>query len=354
MVVNGERERGAACLPWSRRSDVGSTGGGVPVGGRRGAGIAAGLVGWHRPGQAEAAAAPRRPAVARRPHHRLRLWLRARTGAPPGRSGGAGVRGLPVPEGPGARRLAADCSSRLRVLPLDVTSDQQVADAVVSVQAALADASGTELWAVLNNAGIADIGETDVTPLEKFKQVLDVNTVGAIRVSKAFLPLLKKSKGRLINVNSPCGRVPIPMLSPYCVSKSALIMFTDMLRMEMKKWSITVSSVQPSFYETPMADVERLQVKYFENTEKTLPDDIRQAARKNCEVLLRGSKWFALKNISEVIDEMVSACVGRDVQRVHMPGFIPTIIMTVAANLPDWLREILIQIIMVIIKIIWG
>ncbi|XP_049776766.1 estradiol 17-beta-dehydrogenase 2-like [Schistocerca cancellata] len=268
--------------------------------------------------------------------------------------------GVPVfagclfPDGPGARRLAADCSSRLRVLPLDVTSDQQVADAVASVQAALSDASGTELWAVLNNAGIADIGETDVTPLEKFKQVLDVNTVGAIRVSKAFLPLLKKSKGRLINVNSPCGRVPIPMLSPYCVSKSALLMFTDMLRMEMKKWSITVCSVQPSFYETPMADVERLQAKYFENTEKTLPDDVRQAARKNCEVLLRGSKWFASKNISEVIDEMVSACVGRDVQRVHMTGFIPTIIMTVAANLPDWLREILTQIIMVIIKIIWG
>ncbi|XP_046989366.1 estradiol 17-beta-dehydrogenase 2-like [Schistocerca americana] len=106
-------------------------------------------------------------------------------------------------DGPGARTLAADCSSRLRVLPLDVTSDQQVADAVVSVQTALSHAPGTELWAVLNNAGIADIGETDVTPLEKFKLDLEVNTVGAIRVSKAFLPLLKKSKGRLINVNSP-------------------------------------------------------------------------------------------------------------------------------------------------------
>ncbi|XP_049854286.1 estradiol 17-beta-dehydrogenase 2-like [Schistocerca gregaria] len=117
--------------------------------------------------------------------------------------------GVPVfagclfPEGSGACRLAADCSSRLRVLPLDVTSDQQVADAVASVQAALSAASGTELWAVVNNAGTSDVGEVDVTPLEKFQQVLDVNTIGAIRVSKAFLPLLKKSKGRLINITSP-------------------------------------------------------------------------------------------------------------------------------------------------------
>ncbi|XP_049854235.1 estradiol 17-beta-dehydrogenase 2-like isoform X1 [Schistocerca gregaria] len=278
--------------------------------------------------------------------------------------------GVPVfagclfPEGPGACRLAADCSSRLCVLPLDVTSDQQVADAVVSVQAALSDASGTginkrreELWAVVNNAGIADFGEMDVTPLEKFKQVLEVNTVGAIRVSKAFLPLLKKSKGRLINVTSPFGRVPIPMQSPYCLSKSALIMFTDVLRMEMKKWSVTVCSVQPTLYGTAISDVDCLQAKYFENSEKTLSDDregIRQAARKNCEVILRASKGIALKNITEVIDEMVSACVGRNTQRVHMPGFIPTIIMTVAANLPDWLREIISQACLAIIKIIWG
>ncbi|XP_049771083.1 estradiol 17-beta-dehydrogenase 2-like [Schistocerca cancellata] len=120
--------------------------------------------------------------------------------------------GVPVfagclfPEGPGASRLAADCSSRLRLLPLDVTSDQQVADAVASVQAALSAASGTELWAVVNNAGISDVGEVDVMPLEKFQQVLDVNTMGAIRVSKAFLSLLKKSKGRLINVTSPLGK----------------------------------------------------------------------------------------------------------------------------------------------------
>ncbi|XP_049790529.1 estradiol 17-beta-dehydrogenase 2-like [Schistocerca nitens] len=141
--------------------------------------------------------------------------------------------------------------------------------------------------------------------------------MGAIRVSKAFLPLLKKSKGRLINVTSSYGRLPFPMVTTYCLSKSALTMFTDVLRMEMKKWSVTVCAVEPLLYETALTDAEYLQSEYVENTEKTLSDDkesIRQAARKNCEVMLRASKWLAKKNISEVIDEMVIACVGQNVQ----------------------------------------
>ncbi|XP_047119893.1 estradiol 17-beta-dehydrogenase 2-like [Schistocerca piceifrons] len=270
----------------------------------------------------------------------MRLWLRARTGTPSGRAGGA-----------------ADCSSRLRVLPLDVTSDQQVADAVVFVEAALSDTTGAELWAVVNNAGIGDCGEVDITPLEKFQKVLDVNTMGAIRVSKAFLPLLKKSKGRLINVTSPYGRLPFPMVSTYCLSKSALTMFTDVLRMEMKKWSVTVCAVEPLLYETALTDAEYLQSKYVENTEKTLSDEkesIRQAARKNCEVMLRASKWLAKKNISEVIDEMVIACVGQNVQRRATPGFLETIILTVFAKLPDWLKEFLAQLVITLVKIIWG
>ncbi|XP_046994918.1 estradiol 17-beta-dehydrogenase 2-like [Schistocerca americana] len=265
--------------------------------------------------------------------------------------------GVPVfagclfPEGPGARRLAADCSSRLRVLPLDVTSVQQVADAVASVQAALSAASGTELWAVVNNAGISDMGEVDVTPLEKFQQVLDVNTMGAIRVSKAFLPLLKKSKGRLINVTSPFGRWPAPMGSAYCLSKSALIMFSNVLRMEMKQWSVAVCTVDPSGCETHITDTECLKLKYFGNIEKTFPDDkesVRQARKKNCEVSLNVMKWLTRGDFSKVIDEMVRACVGKNAQRRHTAGFMDTIVfgtITMEPEFTSWLFWTIVNII---------
>ncbi|XP_049857738.1 estradiol 17-beta-dehydrogenase 2-like isoform X4 [Schistocerca gregaria] len=214
----------------------------------------------------------------------------------------------------------------------------------------------TELWAVVNNAGIADLGEVDITPLEKFQQVLDVNTMGAIRVSKAFLPLLKKSKGRLVNVTSPIGRMPVPRVSAYCLSKSALIMFTKVLRMEMKEWSVSVCTVEPPLCQTPILNTDCLKLKYFENIEKTLPDDkegIRQARKKECETTLRAVKWMTWRNISDVIDEMVKACVGRNMQRTRVVGFIETIIFDIQANQPDWLMEFTTGIFWTIMNIIW-
>ncbi|XP_049776765.1 estradiol 17-beta-dehydrogenase 2-like isoform X3 [Schistocerca cancellata] len=209
--------------------------------------------------------------------------------------------GVPVfagclfPDGPGARRLAADCSSRLRVLPLDVTSDQQVADAVVSVQTALSHASGT-------------------------------------------------------------GRVPVPRVSAYCLSKSALIMFSKVLRMEMKEWSVSVCTVEPPLCQTPILNTECLKLKYFENIEKTLPDDkegIRQARKKDCETTLRAVKWMTWRDISDVIDEMVKACVGRNMQRRRVVGFIETIIFDIQANQPEWLTEFTSGIFWTIMNIIW-
>ncbi|GFU53598.1 d-beta-hydroxybutyrate dehydrogenase, mitochondrial [Trichonephila clavipes] len=59
-----------------------------------------------------------------------------------------------------------------------------------------------ELWAVINNAGISKGSEVEITSMEKIEEVIDVNLLGTIRVTKAFLPLLRKSKGRIINVAS--------------------------------------------------------------------------------------------------------------------------------------------------------
>ena len=63
-----------------------------------------------------------------------------------------------------------------------------------------------ELWAVINNAGIATIGPLDWQSLETMKRMIDVNLWGLVAVTKTFLPLLKKSGGRLVNLSSIGGR----------------------------------------------------------------------------------------------------------------------------------------------------
>ena len=63
-----------------------------------------------------------------------------------------------------------------------------------------------ELWAVVNNAGILVMSEAEITSIEATRKVLDVNTLGAVRVTQAFLPLLRKSKGRVVIVTSVAGK----------------------------------------------------------------------------------------------------------------------------------------------------
>ena len=63
------------------------------------------------------------------------------------------------------------------------------------------------LWAVVNNAGIAAITEIEFCPIEEYRNVLDVNAIGPIRVTKTFLPSLRKSQGsRIIIVASLAGK----------------------------------------------------------------------------------------------------------------------------------------------------
>ena len=72
-----------------------------------------------------------------------------------------------------------------------------------------------------------------------------MNLFGAIRVTKAFLPLIRKSKGRIVNVSSILGRVAEPFIGAYCISKYGLEAFSDVLRLEMKHFGVKVSLIEP-------------------------------------------------------------------------------------------------------------
>ena len=76
-------------------------------------------------------------------------------------------------------------------------------------------------------------------------QVASVNLYGAIRVTKAFLPLIRKSQGRIVNVSSILGRVADPFMGAYCITKFGLEAFTDVLRLEMKAFNVKVSLIEP-------------------------------------------------------------------------------------------------------------
>ena len=84
---------------------------------------------------------------------------------------------------------------------------------------------------MVNNAGIGGpIGQVSWLSKSDYDPVLDVNFHGVQRMCTAFLPMLKKSRGRIVNTSSILGRFALTNVTPYCVAKYALEAFSDALR----------------------------------------------------------------------------------------------------------------------------
>ncbi|KAJ7397202.1 D-beta-hydroxybutyrate dehydrogenase, mitochondrial [Pitangus sulphuratus] len=147
--------------------------------------------------------------------------------------------------GDGARELKNMKSDRMKVLQMDVCSDQEVAQAVDFVKRTLKEPE-KGLWGLVNNAGISTFGEVEFASLDNYKKVAEVNLWGTVRVTKAFLPLIRRAKGRVVNITSMLGRMVSPSRSCYCVSKFGVTAFSDCLRQEMYRWGVRVILVEPS------------------------------------------------------------------------------------------------------------
>jgi NAD(P)-dependent dehydrogenase (short-subunit alcohol dehydrogenase family) len=135
------------------------------------------------------------------------------------------------------------------VHPLDVTKADDIAAARRTVEEAL---GGEPLRGIVNNAGIGIGGPLEALDLDDFRRTIEVNTTGQLAVTKAFLPLLRKSGGRVVNMSSIGGRVAQPFAGPYIASKFALEGITDVLRVELLEWGIDVIAIEPGTIATPI------------------------------------------------------------------------------------------------------
>lgn len=136
-------------------------------------------------------------------------------------------------------------------LTLDVTDAGSIARAVEIVAAAVGAAG---LAGLVNNAGICITGPIESVPIDAWRRQFEVNLFGPIAVTQAFLPLLRRGPGRVVNIGSIAGRHALPMTCPYAASKQALAAMTDALRVEVQLFGIRVSLVEPGPIDTPIWD----------------------------------------------------------------------------------------------------
>lgn len=132
-------------------------------------------------------------------------------------------------------------------LLLDVTDLASIRAARERVEGLLAPAG---LAGLVNNAGISGVGPIELVDLDEFRKVFAVNALGAVAVTKEFLPLLRAGRGRIVNISSVSGRIASPFMAPYSASKFALEAISDCMRREFYPFGIDVIVIQPGIVNT--------------------------------------------------------------------------------------------------------
>jgi NAD(P)-dependent dehydrogenase (short-subunit alcohol dehydrogenase family) len=138
--------------------------------------------------------------------------------------------------------LKARASGSLEPLIIDVVNESQVRDASKKVEAALGGEPLTALW---NNAGISVNAPLEFIALDDLRRQLEVNVIGQVAATQAFLPMIRKAKGRILITGSIGGFFTTPMLVPYCMSKYAMEAMADGLRRELRPTGVQVVLLEP-------------------------------------------------------------------------------------------------------------
>ncbi|MBN2206032.1 MAG: SDR family oxidoreductase, partial [Candidatus Aminicenantes bacterium] len=150
-----------------------------------------------------------------------------------------------------AADLGREASSRLTPVILDVTQPARVAATAAEIRASLGREAGLD--ALVSNAGImAAVGPLEFTATDAVRRQLEVNLIGHLVVIKAFLPALRKRRGRIVVVGSLSGRMPLPLMGGYMAAEHALEAVCDVLRVELRPWRVPVSLIEASLIRTPI------------------------------------------------------------------------------------------------------
>ncbi|MFQ5436621.1 MAG: glucose 1-dehydrogenase [Anaerolineae bacterium] len=155
---------------------------------------------------------------------------------------------------------------------LPIAAHTGSAEAVQSVvDEASATYGGIDI-AVNNAATNPHFGHILTSEESHWDKILDVNVKGYFRVVKACVESMKsRGGGKIINIASVAGRTPLPGMGIYCVSKSAVLMLTEVLAAELAQFNIQVNAIAPGFIKTKFSQAIWGTPQIYEATLKTIP-----------------------------------------------------------------------------------
>lgn len=234
--------------------------------------------------------------------------------------------------------LRRKASERLMPVLMDVTDAASIASAAQRVGAVVGEAG---LAGLVNNAGVVVSGPLEFLPIAELRKQFEVNVIGQIAVTQAFLPLLRKGHGGIVNMGSIAGKVATPFFGPYAASKFAMEALTDALRMELRPWGISVSIVEPGAIATPIWEKSR---RAAEEIVRNLPAEAHDLYDRALiavrEIADRGGK--AAIPADSVARAVAHALTAKKPKSRYLVGSDAKFLAALAKFVPDRLRDRLI------------
>jgi NAD(P)-dependent dehydrogenase (short-subunit alcohol dehydrogenase family) len=247
-------------------------------------------------------------------------------------------RGWDVIAGVRTKRDAAAVTAldpqRISSVILDITDAEHIA--------ALDELLPERLNAIVNNAGVVVTGPMETVTTEDWRKELEINVIGQLAVTRAVLPRLRESRGRVVFMSSLNGRLSMPLVGAYSASKFALEAAADALRMELRPWHIDVAIVEPAQTDTDMWRTADDMVEQFEAALTAEQRDLyaRHIAGLKKSIPLSQKLAVPAEKVSAVVAKALTA---RSPRSRYVVGVGPKLQVSLMTNLPTSLSDFVLR-----------
>jgi len=229
------------------------------------------------------------------------------------------------------QQLSSEGSERLIPVILDVTNRESI----IAAEKFISEEIEYPLYGLVNNAGAGISGVIEATPLEEFRNLLEINVLGVHQVTQSFLPLLRKNRGRIVNIGSSAAFFAGPGSGPYAASKFALRAYTDSLRIELKQFDMDVSLVAPGAVESKIWEkASKYKEKYRNNTDPNLLK-LYEVFTKAGEKIISQIKPIAAIEVARAVHHGLASVKSRNLYLVGKDSKVAFKIGRMPQNLSD-------------------
>jgi NAD(P)-dependent dehydrogenase (short-subunit alcohol dehydrogenase family) len=234
-------------------------------------------------------------------------------------------------------RLQSENGEDIIPVIMDV-QDRYTISAAAEHVTSLLDGSGLD--GLVNVAGIGMARPVEYATSEDLHEIFEINVFGQIAVTQEFLPLIRKARGRIVNITSVGAHIAIPFGGLLNASKGAFSLLSDTLRLELHPFGIHVSDVSPGAIKTPavektLGNIEAIISKLPAAGITQYGDMLRNFARRGYAREMNGS---APDVVAQAVEHALTAEHPKN--RYHV-GKDSKLIAALGSLLPDWLLDTL-------------